>query len=119
MKNSNHFQVIFYISENGIEPVRKLLQSLKDADKKIIGEDIKTLQYGWPIGMPLSKKIDTDLWEIRSKLLDRILRVLFTVTDSSIVLLHGYIKKSNKLPLAEKNTAKKRLELFKKSRRIS
>jgi len=90
-----------------------LLQSLKDKDKKIVGEDIKTLQYGWPIGMPLSKKVDTDLWEIRS-----ILRIFFSVIGTTMVLLHGFEKKSNKTPLSEIQTARKRVEQFKNRSRV-
>jgi phage-related protein len=118
MKSSGHFQIIFYASEYGKEPVRKLLQSLKDKDKKIVGEDIKTLQYGWPIGMPLSKKVDTDLWEIRSKLDDHILRIFFSVIGTTMVLLHGFEKKSNKTPLSEIQTARKRVEQFKNRSRV-
>lgn len=116
MNKNNNLRVIFYTTEHGNEPVRRLLQSLEDVDKKIIGEDIKTLQFGWPIGMPLSKKVDTDLWEIRSRLHSCIFRILFSVVGNHIVLLHGFIKKSNKIPLVEIHTARKRLVKFKKFR---
>lgn len=57
--------VNFYLSEKGNEPVREWLKSLSKEDKVIIGEDIKTVEYGWPLGMPLVRKMDRDLWEIR------------------------------------------------------
>lgn len=45
-------QVHFYASESGVEPVLDWLRDLKREDRKAIGEDIKTVQYGWPLGMP-------------------------------------------------------------------
>jgi len=74
------------------------LLSLQEDEKKTIGEDIKTVRFGWPIGMPVSRKVDRDLWEVRSNLQNKIARVLFTVEGSRIVLLHGLIKKTQKLP---------------------
>ena len=61
-------KVVFYQTETNNEPVRKWLKELSRNDRKIIGEDIKTVQFGWPLGMPLVKKVDVGLWEIRSKL---------------------------------------------------
>ena len=46
-------EVVFYRTESGNEPVRAWLQGLNKQDKKTIGGDIKTVQYGWPIGMPV------------------------------------------------------------------
>ena len=93
--------VLFYRSGSGNEPVREWLQGLAKPDKKIIGEDIKTVQYGWPIGMPVVRKLDNGLWEIRSRLDRRIARVLFTVYAGSMILLHGFIKKSRRTPAAD------------------
>ena len=55
-------KVVFYRSQASNEPVREWLKSLDRRDKKIIGEDIKTVQFGWPLGMPLVRKIETELW---------------------------------------------------------
>ena len=71
--------VKFYRTQAGHEPVREWLRSLGREDKKTIGEDIKTVQYGWPLGMPLVRKLEPDLWEIRISLGARIARILFTV----------------------------------------
>jgi len=60
--------VLFFRSESGNEPVREWLKTLKKAERKQIGEDIKTIQFGWPIGMPMVRKLDTGLWEVRSRL---------------------------------------------------
>jgi phage-related protein len=60
---------------------------------------MRTVELGWPIGMPVVKKVDTDLWEVRSNLPNsRISRVLFTVSGQMMILLHGFIKKSPKTP---------------------
>lgn len=102
-------KAVFYKTRSGNEPVRVWLQSLSRDEKKIIGEDIKTIQFGWPLGMPLIRKLETDLWEVRSHLEKKIARVLFTVIDDTMVLLHGFIKKSQKTPREDIELAKKRL----------
>ena len=86
-------KVVFYQTEHGKEPVKDWLMQLKVADRKAIGVEIKTVEYGWPLGMPIVRKIDTSLWEVRVNILDGIARVLFTVMDDNMVLLHGFIKK--------------------------
>lgn len=76
--------------------------------RKLIGMDIKTIQLGWPLGMPLVRKLNDRLWEVRTDLGENIARVIFTLVDSDLVLLHGFIKKSQKTPLVELHTAKRR-----------
>jgi phage-related protein len=82
---------------------------LNRAEKKTIGEDIKTIQFGWPLGMPLVRKLDRDLWEARISIGSRLARVLFTVRGSVIILLHGFIKKSQKIPTQDLATTRRRL----------
>jgi phage-related protein len=105
-------KVSFYTNGNA-EPVRDWLKSLNGVDKKAIGEDIKTVQYGWPLGMPLVGHIDGDIWEVRIKLDNRIARVLFCLEQSNMVLLHGFIKKTQKTPDSEIDIAKDRLKKLK------
>lgn len=101
--------VNFYKSEKGNEPVREWLKSLSKEDKTIIGEDIKTVDYGWPLGMPLVRKMDTDLWEVRIDLTKKeIARIFFTVIGNIMVLLHGFIKKSQQTPANDLKIAKER-----------
>jgi phage-related protein len=107
--NKPTFDVRFFKSDSATEPVRDWLRALSATDRKTIGEDIKTVQYGWPLGMPLVRKLDKDLWEVRIHLESRIARVLFTVYDSKIVLLHGFIKKSQATPAVDMKLAKDRL----------
>jgi len=104
--------VNFFKSAKGNEPVREWLKSLSKEDKTILGEDIKTVEYGWPLGMPLVRKLDKDLWEVRSDLVNKeIARVLFTVKGGVMVLLHGFKKKSQKTPPNDLKIAKDRRDL--------
>jgi phage-related protein len=102
--------VIFYRTASGREPVRDWLKSLPSEERKTIGEDIKTVQFGFPLGMPLVRKLKPNLWEVRSTLPNRIARTLFTISDDNIVLLHGFIKKSQKTPAEDLDLALKRME---------
>ena len=97
--------VKFFRTEAGNEPVRELLHELSPEDRKIIGTDIKEVQFGWPLGM---RKMEKDLWEVRSHLEGRIARVLFTVIEGQMVLLHAFIKKAQKTPRSELDTARAR-----------
>lgn len=106
-------QVIFFQNPSGREPVREWLKELDKADRAVIGEDIKLIQFRWPLGMPLVRKLEADLWEVRSHLRDgRIARVFFTVHRTEIVLLHGFIKKSQKTPSDEMALAQGRKNLW-------
>jgi phage-related protein len=100
--------VRFFRTEAGNEPVREWLADLDRDSRRIVGTDIKTVQIGWPMGMPVVRKLDAGLWEVRTELSDTIARVIFTVVGSEMVLLHGFIKKSQKMPAADMNTAKLR-----------
>lgn len=103
-------EVRFFRTSAGNEPVRDWLKALTREDRRAIGEDIKTAQFGWPLGMPLIRKLEKDLWEVRTILEDGIARVMFTVQNNRMILLHGFIKKSQKTPKNELTTAKKRLQ---------
>ncbi|HOY02995.1 type II toxin-antitoxin system RelE/ParE family toxin [Zoogloea sp.] len=102
--------VVFYRTDAGSEPVRDWLRELTVEDRKAIGTDIKTAQYGWPLGMPLVRKMEPGLWEVRCDITDGIARVLFTVKDGQMVLLHGFVKKTQKTPDNELKTARNRLK---------
>lgn len=106
-----NLNVSFFKSEIGNEPVREWLKNLSIKQKKSIGEDIKTVQFGWPIGMPVVRKMENGLWEVRSKIDNGIARVLFTVVDDTMVLLHGFIKKSQKTPKDDIETARSRKKI--------
>jgi phage-related protein len=105
-------EVYFFRTETGTEPVRQWLKGLPLPEKKIIGQDIQTVEYGWPLGMPLVRGLGDGLWEIRSRLPDRIARVIFFIYDNNMILLHGFIKKGQKTPKTDIELAKKRRKLF-------
>jgi len=98
--------VVFFRLDSGREPVREWLKDMNRTNRKSVGEDIMTLQFGWPVGMPLARKVDDGLWEIRSHVSSGIARTFFTIFKRKIVLLHGFIKKSQKTPSNELATAK-------------
>ena len=101
--------VLFYRTQAGNEPVREWLLSLDKVDKQTIGVDIKTVEYGWPIGMPVARSLGNGLYEVRSNISHkRIARVIFTIIDNTMVLLHGFIKKTQKTPKEEIALALKR-----------
>lgn len=103
-------EVRFFKTDADSEPVRDWLKSLSASDKKAIGEDIKTVQFGWPLGMPLVDHVDGDIWEVRIRLDTRIARVLFAMDGGVMVLLHGFIKKQQKTPKPDLDLAKDRLK---------
>ena len=104
--------VVFFRTLNGNEPVREWLLSLPQEQKKAIGTEIKVVQYGWPLGMPVVRKMSPDLWEVRVNIPGGIARVLFTVDKDLMILLNSFIKKSQKTPENELETAKKRLNQY-------
>lgn len=105
--------VRFFRTTEGREPVREWLKALPAEERKAIGDDIRTVQFGWPIGMPLVRKLEAGLWEVRVDLPAGIARILFTVFEGDAVLLHGFIKKSQRTPLPDLKTAKQRKSLLK------
>src|SRR6202451_2868417 len=103
-------EVIFFRTSAGGEPVREWLRSLSPIeDRKQIGVDIKTVEFGWPIGMPVCRPLGDGLYEVRSSLTqNRIARVLFYIdARGRMVLLHGFIKKNQKTPPADRDLARK------------
>jgi len=101
----------FYKLSSGKEPVREWLLGLDREDRKAIGVDIKTVEFGWPIGMPMCKPLGGGLYEVRSNLRNAtIARVFFCIQGNSMVFLHAFIKKSQKTPGKELELALKRLK---------
>ncbi len=101
----------FYRTATGAEPVRKWLKALTREDRRIVGTDIATVEFGWPVGMPPCRPVTSrrGLREMRSSLTQsRIARVLFFVYQGQMVLLHGFIKKTQQTPEEELDLAVKR-----------
>lgn len=102
--------VQFYRNSTGKEPVREwLLELASEEDRKIIGADIKTVEFGWPLGMPTCRSLGGGLWEVRSDLpRNRVARVLFCEARGQMVLLHAFIKKTKPTPKKELDIARTR-----------
>ena len=100
---------IFFRTESGGEPLREWLKSLPPEDRKLIGEDIKTVEFGWPVGMPACRPLGDGICEIRTHLTQgRIARVLFYIdAKRRMVLLHGFVKKTQKTPLNDLELARR------------
>ena len=105
-------EVRFFQTTANNEPVREWLKARTKDDRRSIGEDIKTAQFGWPLGMPLVRKLEKNLWEVRTHISNGIGRVIFTVIGNQMVLLHAFVKKSQKTPKADLEMARKRLKLL-------
>jgi phage-related protein len=112
MKAERPLKVVFFKTETGNEPVREWLKDLPKEDCKVIGTDILTVQYAWPVGKPLVGNLGDGIWEVRSRLDNRIARTMFVMVDQEIVLLHGFIKKQQKTPPADLDLAKKRKKQY-------
>ncbi len=108
MKVERPLKVVFFKTDTGNEPVRAWLKELSREDCQVIGTDILTVQYAWPVGKPLVDNLGDGLWEVRSRLNNRIARTLFAMVDQEMVLLHGFIKKQQRTPADELELAKKR-----------
>jgi len=101
----------FYRSDSGREPLREWLKGLDLTDRRTLGEDIKDVEFSWPIGMPLVRSLGSELWEVRSNLVrGRIARVIFCVADGHMVLLHAFIKKTQRTPKADIDLAVRRMK---------
>lgn len=98
----------FFRMSEGREPVRDWLKELPAVERKAIGDDLRTLQLGWPMGMPLVRSLTGGIWEARTRLPSRNARVLFTMFEGEAVLLHGFIKKSQATPLQDLRLAQRR-----------
>jgi phage-related protein len=108
MKAERPLRVVFFKTDTGNQPVREWLKELPKEDCKTIGVDIQTVQFAWPVGKPLVDNLGDGIWEVRSRLSNRIARTLFAVVNEEIVLLHGFIKKQQKTPADELDLAKRR-----------
>ncbi len=105
--------VIFFRTASGRDVVREWLKSLPIESRKAIGSSVKVVQYRWPLGMPRVRKIERDLWEVRTSLSNKqIARTFFTIHENEMILLHGFIKKSQKTPANDLELARARRDLW-------
>ena len=100
---------LFYRTAAGNEPVREWLKGLDTEDRRIIGIDVRTVEFGWPVGMPVCRPLGEGLFEVRSSITQkRIARVLFCIHGGNMALLHGFVKKTQATPDTDLDTALKR-----------
>ena len=103
--------VRFYRTEAGRSPVLDWLRSLDKADRNAIGLDLMRVQFGWPIGRPLVGSLKDGLWEVRSTLpSQRIARLILCFHDQILVVLHGFDKKTQKMPADDLALSKRRMK---------
>jgi len=111
---SKCFDLRFYQETSGKVPVLEWIKEFNKQERKIIDRDIKSIQYSWPWKMPLVKSLGGGLMEIRSNVKDRQVRIFFVLHEGIIVLLHGFIKKTQKTPTGEMEVALKRAKKVKR-----
>ena len=103
----------FYETPAGRKPVRDWLSEIGAENRRIVGYDIQTVEFGWPVGMPTCRPLGGGLWEIRSDFSDGTIgRVIFCIVRDEIVLLHGFVKKTQKTPPQDIARAGKRRKEF-------
>jgi phage-related protein len=105
-------EVVFFKTEAGHSPVREWLLGLDREDRRLIGEDIKAVEFGLPVCKPLGR----GLYEVRTDLKDRIARVMFLIDSSDMVRLHGFIKKTQATTKSDLELARKRQKAWEKGK---
>jgi phage-related protein len=105
--------VVFYKTPAGGEVVLEWLRKLDAEDRRIIGQDLMRVQFRWPVGMPLCRPLGGGLWEVRSDLTsNRIARLMFCFADGKLVVLYGFVKKTQKTPETDLRLARRRMSEF-------
>jgi phage-related protein len=100
---------VFYRTAADANVVLDWLRNLDEADRQAIGQDLMRVQYRWPVGMPLCQSLGEGLWEVRTGLPShRIARMIFSLRKGRILILHGFIKKSQKTPPGDLALARRR-----------
>jgi len=105
--------VFFYQTPSGRSVIKEWLRSFDKPERAVLGEDLKTLQIGFPMGLPLCRSLGGGLWEVRSSLAgNREARMIFfhDAKAKALVVVHGFLKKSQKTPKAEIDIALRRMK---------
>ena len=87
----------FYQNSLGNEPVRDWVKDLDKEDRLVIGSDIKTVEFGWPIGMPTCKPLGKGLYEVRS---------IASLASSSVSTMGGWCYSTHLSRKLEKHPTK-------------
>ena len=109
MEPSKKLPARFYRNTTGSEPVREWLKSLASKERRVIGKDVQKVECGWPLGLPVCRPLGGGLWEVRSDLPSRrTARVIFCIVARQMILLHGFIKKTQQTPRRDRDIARQR-----------
>lgn len=108
------FEIHFYEDEKGNSPIEDFLLEIGKSNRILVAQirkEIKKLRYKIYHKEPLSKYIESGIWELRIKSRTDIVRVFYTFSKGKvIILLHGFIKKKQKTPIKELEIVRKRLK---------
>lgn len=114
------FEVYFFATPAGNEPALEFIKTFEKPERVIIGENLKTVQFGWPIGMPICSPLGDGIYEVRTSLSSkREVRILFFQHGDVIVVVHAFLKKTQKTPKADKDIALARKREFENNVRAS
>lgn len=95
----------------------KLEKFIRTLEKVTVAKVLRTIdlleRFGYQLEMPHSKKIDNRLFELRVRGTQEV-RIFYTFYKDGMVLLHGYIKKTERIPERELSTAQKKLKALDK-----
>ena len=115
---NNKILLVFYKTGAGGEPVRDWLRSLPKPHRELIGQDLATAQYGWPVGMPICRPLKQGLFEIRTTLPDKTQsRVFLCQSGDVLVALHSVIKKTQRTDPTDLTIARSRMKEVEQERR--
>lgn len=96
------FEVVFFATASGREPVVEWLRSLGKDERAVIGTDLRTVQMGFPLGMPVCRPLGDGLYEVRSSLPTRKeARLILFQEGDDLVVVAGFIKKTQATPKVE------------------
>lgn len=104
-------KVVFYRTPSGSEVVLDFLREQSREDRAVVGEDLWVVQTGFPLGLPVCRPLKGGLWEVRSSLPSkREARLIFyhDARSDNLVVVHGFIKKTQKTRASDLQVATKR-----------
>ena len=108
---SKELPAFFYETPSGNQPVKVWIKGLSPEDRQLVGRVVQKVEFGWPVGTPYCRSLGNGLWEVRSDLTGgKIGRVVFCAIRGCMVLLHGFIKKTQKMPAKDLELALKHMK---------
>ncbi len=115
------WEIRYFESATGRSPVKEFVDSLDARSKASTARTLDLLeQFGTELGMPFAKHVEGDLWELRTRAGTNRYRIIyFLFTGGAFILLHGFAKKSGRIPQRDIRTARDRKAEFLKRRRPS